>query len=140
MVGASRPVAERLNAAVAAAGIDDMRSPYGFVIRALAREPLGLTELSDYLGVTKQAAIKVVDEMEARGFLVREPHPRDRRAKVLVLTAKGTAVRDAALAESRRMEAELRRELGDADIDAMRRVLVRFAARHGDASGARPVW
>src|SRR3954466_15346849 len=79
VVGASRPVAERLNAAVAAAGIDDMRSPYGFVIRALAREPLGLTELAEYLGVTKQAAIKVVDEMEARGLLVREPHPADRR-------------------------------------------------------------
>src|SRR3954466_14691163 len=79
VVGASRPVAERLNAAVAAAGIDDMRSPYGFVIRALAREPLGLTELAEYLGVTKQAAIKVVDEMEARGFLLREPHPQDRR-------------------------------------------------------------
>jgi DNA-binding MarR family transcriptional regulator len=140
VVGASRPVAERLNAAVAAAGIDDMRTPYGFVIRALAREPLGLTELSDYLGVTKQAAIKVVDEMEARGFLVREPHPRDRRAKVLRLTDKGAAVREAALAESRRMEAELRRELGDADVDAMRRVLIAFAARHGDSSGARPVW
>ena len=72
VVGVSRPVTERLNAAVAAAGIDDMRSPYGFVIRALARAPLGLTELAEYLGVTKQAAIKVVDEMEARGFLVRE--------------------------------------------------------------------
>src|SRR3954470_6030378 len=140
VVGASRPVAERLNAAVAAAGIDDMRTPYGFVIRALARAPLGLTELSEYLGVTKQAAIKVVDEMEARGFLVREPHPADRRAKVLRLTEKGVAVRKAALSESRRMERELRRELGDADVDAMRRVLVRFAERHGDASGARRVW
>jgi DNA-binding MarR family transcriptional regulator len=140
VVGASRPITERLNAAVAAAGIDDMRSPYGFVIRALARAPLGLTELAEYLGVTKQAAIKVVDEMEARGFLVREPHPQDRRAKVLVLTSKGSAVREAALAESRRMERELRRELGDEDVDAMRRVLVRFAERHGDASGARPVW
>jgi len=140
VVGASRPVSERLNAAVAAAGIDGMRSPYGFVIRALARAPLGLTELAEYLGVTKQAAIKVVDEMEARGFLVREPHPADRRAKVLRLTAKGSAVRSAALAESGRMEAELRADLGDADVDAMRRVLVRFAERHGDASGARPVW
>jgi DNA-binding MarR family transcriptional regulator len=140
VVGASRPVAERLNAAVAAAGVDDMRARYGFVIRALARAPLGLTELAEYLGVTKQAAIKVVDEMEARGFLIREPHPQDRRAKVLVLTEQGQRVRQAALAESRRMEDELRAELGDADVDAFRRVLVRFAERHGDASGARPVW
>ena len=140
MVGASRPVAERLNAAVAAAGIDDMRTPTGFVIRALARAPLGLTELAEYLGVTKQAAIKVVDEMEARGFLIRDPHPADRRATVLVLTPKGLAVREAALRESGRMESELRADLGDADVDAMRRVLVRFAEQHGDAAGARPVW
>ena len=140
VVGASRPVAERLNAAVAAAGIDDMRTPFGFVIRALARAPLGLTELAEYLGVTKQAAIKVVDEMESRGFVTREPHPTDRRAKVLALTPRGVAVRTAARNESRRMEAELRRSLGDADVDAMRRVLVRFAERHGDATGARPVW
>src|SRR5262249_8884562 len=85
VVAASRPVAERLNAAVARAGVEDMRAPYGFVIRAIAAEPLGLTELADRLGVTKQAAIKVVDEMEARGFLERRPNPVDRRAKVLAL-------------------------------------------------------
>jgi DNA-binding MarR family transcriptional regulator len=129
-----------LNAAVARAGIDDVRSPYGFVVRALAREPLRLTELADRLGVTKQAAIKVVDEMEAREFLERRPHPADRRAKALVLTAKGEAMRAAALAESRELERELRDELGDADVDALRRVLARFGERHGEGPGARPVW
>ena len=138
VVGASRPVAERLNAAVAAAGIEDMRAPYGFVIRALHGAPVGLTELAERLGVTKQAAIKVVDEMEARGFLTREPHPGDRRAKVLALTAKGERVRAAALRESTKMERELRGELGDADVDAFRRVLERFTAGEGPA--ARPTW
>ncbi|WP_196807446.1 MarR family winged helix-turn-helix transcriptional regulator [Candidatus Solirubrobacter pratensis] len=137
VVGASRPVADRLDAAVRRAGIDDMRSSFGFVIRALADSPQGLTELAERLGVTKQAAIKVIDEMEARGFLAREPHPADRRAKILALTDKGRRVREAALAESRRMERELRCALGDADVDALRRVLVRFS---GEGDGARPVW
>jgi DNA-binding MarR family transcriptional regulator len=140
VVGAARPVAERLNRAVERAGVDDMRSPYGFVIRALAAAPLGLTELADRLGVTKQAAIKVVDEMQARGFLVRRPNPADRRAKVLALTEKGEAVRAAALAESRRMERELREDLGDADVEALRRVLLRFGERNGEGAGARPLW
>ena len=143
VVAAGRPIAERLNAAVARAGIDDMRAPYGFVLRALTGEPVGLTVLAERLGVTKQAAIKVVDEMERRGFLARAPHPRDRRAKVLVVTEKGATVRAAALAESRRMERELRRELGDADVDALRRVLLRFDERHGEdaaSARARPVW
>jgi hypothetical protein len=111
--GAARIEARRL------LGSDDRHGDYGFVIRAPAAEPLGPTELAERLAVTKQAAIKVVDEMEARGFV--------------------------ALAESERMEAELRDELGDADVDALRRVLLRFAARHGgaaDSAGARarPVW
>jgi DNA-binding MarR family transcriptional regulator len=140
VAGASRPVAERLNAAVAAAGIEDMRAPYGFVIRALHGAPVGLTELAERLGVTKQAAIKVVDEMEARGFLTREPHPADRRAKVLAVTEKASRVRAAALRESETMERELRAELGDADVDAFRRVLERFNAREGEGAAARPTW
>jgi DNA-binding MarR family transcriptional regulator len=136
VVGATRLVADRLDAAVRRAGIEGMRAPFGFVIRALAEEPLELTALAERLGVTKQAAIKVVDEMEARGFLVREPHPTDRRAKRLTLTRQGLAVRKAALAESHRMEAELRAALGDADVEAFRRVLAEF----GVGERARPVW
>ena len=136
VVGATRYVAERLDAAVAAAGIEGMRAPFGFVIRALHGSPLTLTELAERLGVTKQAAIKVVDEMEARGFLTRVPHPADRRAKVLTLTAKGERVRAAALRESTTMEHELRAATGDADVDAFRRVLAAFGA----GARARPVW
>jgi DNA-binding MarR family transcriptional regulator len=145
VVGATHYVAERLNAAVLRAGVDGMRTPYGYVIRALYGDRLTLTELAERLEVTKQAAIKVVDEMESRGFITRESHPDDRRAKVLALTPKGLAVRKAARNESRRMEAELRHDLGDADVAAMRRVLLRFVERHGggpDAASARarPTW
>jgi DNA-binding MarR family transcriptional regulator len=145
VVGATRYVAERLDAAVAAAGIEDMRAPFGFVIRALYGSPLTLTGLAERLGVSKQAAIKVVDEMEARGFVARTAHPDDRRAKVIALTPRGEAVRRAARAESARMEAELAQELGGEDVAALRRVLLRFIERHGGAQDAaqaraRPVW
>jgi DNA-binding MarR family transcriptional regulator len=117
-----------------------MRSTFGFVIRALAEQDRTLTELADLLAVTKQAAIKVVDDMERQGFVERTPDPSDRRAKVLRLTEKGKRVRKAALAASRRMESELRRDLGDADVDALRTALLRFLERHGtlaDASEGR---
>jgi DNA-binding MarR family transcriptional regulator len=145
IVASVRTVADRLQEAVAQAGYPDMRPPFGFVVRALADGSLTLTELAQRLGVTKQAAIKVVDEMEARGFVERRPAPGDRRAKALALTARGLGVRRAALAASHRMEDELRRELGDADVDGARRVLLRFAERGGSlddvaAGRARPVW
>jgi len=122
-----------------------MRTPYGFVVRALAERARTLTELAEVLDVSKQAAIKVVDEMERRGFLHREPDPQDRRAKLLRLTERGLAVREAALAESGRMEAELREVAGEADVDALRRAVLALLERHegrerAGAGAARAVW
>ena len=131
IVGAARVVADRLNGAVEGAGIEDMRTPFGFVIRALADRDRTLTELADLLGVSKQAAIKVVDEMEARGFLERHPDPDDRRVKVLRLTDKGRTVRRTALAASRGLERELRQEIGDPAVDGLRLGLDALLAGHG---------
>ena len=144
-VGAARIVTDRLGAALERAGIDDMRPAFGFVIRALAGRGRTLTELAELLAVTKQAAIKVVDEMESRGFVERQADPTDRRAKLLVLTERGRQVRRTALAASRQMERELRRDLGDDQVDAFRSVLARFLERHGafdDAAAgrARALW
>lgn len=145
LTGAARVVADRLGAAVERAGIEDMRSSYGFVIRALAAGDRTLTELAGLLGVSKQAAIKVVDEMERRGYLDRCTDPADRRVKLLRLTPKAVQVRRAALRASRQLERELRRELGDDDVAALRRTLLRLLERDGaltDASAgrSRAVW
>jgi DNA-binding MarR family transcriptional regulator len=131
LTGAARVVADRLGDAVLRAGIDDMRTSFGFVIRALAERDRTLTELSELLGVTKQAAIKVVDEMEERGYAERRPDAVDRRAKVIRLTDKARRVRRTALRASNRLEAELVQDLDAADVAAMRRVLLRLLERHG---------
>jgi DNA-binding MarR family transcriptional regulator len=136
VAGAARVVADRLGDAVAAVGIDDMRSSFGFVIRSLAERDRTLTELSELLGVTKQAAIKVVDEMEERGYVERRPDAADRRAKVIRLTQKARKVRRAALRASNRIEAELVQDLNEADVQAMRRVLLRLLERHGALDSA----
>lgn len=144
IVGAARVVADRLGAAVVAAGVEDMRPSYGYVIRTLAARDRTLTEVAELLDVSKQAAIKVVDEMEARGFLDRSPDQDDRRVKWLRLTDKGRTVQRAALAESYAMADELRAEFG-ADLDTLRTVLDRFLAHHGafedaGAGRARALW
>jgi DNA-binding MarR family transcriptional regulator len=145
LVSAARVVADRLGAAVEQAGVDDMRAPFGFVLRALAARDRTLTELAALLGVTKQAAIKVVDEMEARGYVERRADPRDRRTKRLGLTRKAERVRRAALRASRLMERELGEDVGAADVAALRRALLRILERHGAlaevaAGRSRAVW
>jgi DNA-binding MarR family transcriptional regulator len=145
VVASARAIADRMGAAVAAAGYPQMRPRFGFVIRALGGDGLTLTELADRLGVTKQAAIKVVDEMEALGFVERRADPADRRAKPIALTERGLGVRAAALHASERIEADLRRGVGGADVDAMRRAMLGLVGPDGGladvlAGRARPVW
>lgn len=145
VTAAARRVADRLIEAMARAGHDEVRSNHGFVIRALAESDLTLTELAARLDVTKQAAQKVVDDMERRHLVERQASATDRRAKTIRLTPLGLAVRKTALAESRRMERELRDELGPDAVGAARRVLELFVAQGGGidearAGRARPIW
>jgi DNA-binding MarR family transcriptional regulator len=145
VTAAARAVADELLDAMAAAGLDEVRSNHGFVIRALAEGGLPLTELAARLGVSKQSAQQVVDEMERRRLVERVPSKEDRRSKTIRLTARGKEVRRTALAASERMEADLRHALGDAPVDTARAALERFIDQHGGleevrAGRARPIW
>jgi DNA-binding MarR family transcriptional regulator len=145
VTAASRCVADRLIDAMAKARLDEVRSNHGFVIRALAAGSLTLTELAARLGVSKQAAQKVVDDMERRRLVERVPSSTDRRAKAIRLTKRGQKVRQTALATSERLEAELRADLGDPTVDAARAALEHFVEQNGGledvrAGRARPIW
>ncbi len=59
----------------------------------LGRRPgASLTALAEALEVQPMSVVRVVDELEARGLLRREPDPRDRRALCLFLTPEGGSV------------------------------------------------
>jgi DNA-binding MarR family transcriptional regulator len=46
-------------------------------------------ELAEFLDMTKQAASEMVDYLEQHGYVVRQPHPTDRRGKIVTLTQRG---------------------------------------------------
>lgn len=126
---------DELRAELATHGFDDLGGTYGFVFRALAREPILLTELAQRLGMTAQGASKLVSEMEAKKYVERRPDPEDGRAKRLRLGARGRA----ALAFARKFHAGYERrlctELGVRNVATMRRVLAHMLERSGqDAS------
>jgi DNA-binding MarR family transcriptional regulator len=54
-----------------------------------AAEPIIMSELGEELGVTSRNVTKLVDELETEGLVRRVPHPSDRRAIVIELTAGG---------------------------------------------------
>jgi DNA-binding MarR family transcriptional regulator len=68
------------------------------VLFLLRKQPMTLAQLADAHGVDRPYATIIVDKLEQLGFVERQPHPSDRRSKMVSLTPAG---RDAAaLADS----------------------------------------
>jgi len=131
VTAANRCVADRLIEAVADAGGETMRPSFGFVLRAVAAEKPTVSRLAELLGVSKQAASRLADDMVSLGYLERGGDDRDRRRTRLRLSAAGERVRERALQESFAMEAELRERFGDARVGDLRALLADFVERHG---------
>ncbi|MFI2027816.1 MarR family winged helix-turn-helix transcriptional regulator [Streptomyces buecherae] len=72
---------------VEAAGYADLRPMHGLVFQALRGAGATSSELAERLGVTKQAAGQIIDDLERRGYVERQPHPAGGRRKLVVLTA-----------------------------------------------------
>jgi DNA-binding MarR family transcriptional regulator len=60
--------------------------------------PMTISELADRMSCEPSNATFVADKLEALELIERRPHPTDRRAKQLVLTADGAALREQLLA------------------------------------------
>ena len=60
-------------------------------LRRLAAEPQTLRALAEELLADPPYVTLIVDDLEERGLVQRKPHPEDRRAKLVHLTAAGRA-------------------------------------------------
>ena len=61
------------------------------VLRRLIEEPLTLKALSARLNADPPYVTLMIDNLEDLGLVERKPHPSDRRAKLVELTAPGRA-------------------------------------------------
>jgi len=103
-------------AALAARGFADYRRSDAAALRMLARGPTAVGRLGALLGVTRQAARKVVAGLEQRGYARLERDKRDSRRLNVVLTAAGEAYARAVVA----VVEELNRDLcGRVDPDQL---------------------
>jgi DNA-binding MarR family transcriptional regulator len=133
-----------LHRRLAEEGFADLRPTFGLPLRALHRNPRTLTELARELGVSKQAAAKVVDELHHRRLIERAPSPDDRRATLLRLSAGGEALVAAAIATGNAVERDLAGDLGEGAAACLRTGLERLAYdppwRDAAPSRSRRVW
>src|SRR5881227_2684131 len=86
---AYRQLIDGLHSRLPAAGFDDVRPSYGFVLLAVRDRPTTIVDLAGLLGVTKQAASKLVGAMDAAGYVQRTADASDARAKNIALAPRG---------------------------------------------------
>ena len=82
-----------------------------------------LTEMARRAGVTKQAMMQLVDDLQTMGCVRRTPDPEDSRAKAVRLTAKGLRQRASARKAIQAVESRLKRQLGPRRFEAFRATL-----------------
>ncbi|MEU6998286.1 MarR family transcriptional regulator [Nonomuraea sp. NPDC046570] len=125
-------VQEEMFDALAREGHPNLRPQHGAVLAYLDAEGSRATDLARHSGQHKQVVGKVIDELEALGYLERRPDPADRRAKLIVPTPLGLdqmARSDAIMAaiEDRHAQA-----VGADDYDGFKTLLRQIIQRQRD--------
>ncbi|MFI9506145.1 MarR family winged helix-turn-helix transcriptional regulator [Nocardia sp. NPDC052566] len=94
------------------------------VLLGLGNEPVYTqAALAKAVGADKTRIIGVLDELQRRGFLRREPDPADRRVNLVSLTPSGRTARDDAQREIQQEEEQLLAQLSAPDRRAFLRAL-----------------
>lgn len=128
--------AARVATGFADAGLTGLRPGHAQLLVPLLGGGRRVSELADHLGVTRQAVAQVVTSLVKGGYVVRVDDPRDGRAKVVELTAKGLialrTMRQIALAVEQEWEARL----GAGRLGELRTLLVTLLSDHGSTSSS----
>ncbi|WP_067471105.1 MarR family winged helix-turn-helix transcriptional regulator [Nocardia amamiensis] len=119
-------------------------SMWGYaVLLGLGAEPAYTqAALAKAIGADKTRIIGVLDELQRRGLISREPDPADRRVNLVALTETGRALRDRAQRDIQDREDRLLERLPAADrrvfLRALRTLSDAVAEQSRDGSDAKP--
>ncbi|GGX26516.1 MarR family transcriptional regulator [Streptomyces malachitofuscus] len=126
----------RIHDGVVARGFEGVRPAHGFAFTRLAPDGATVTDLAVHLGMTKQAASQLVDELVRKGYAERRPHPEDARARLVVLTESGWACTRAAEEAAAEAVRAWGADLEEAELRALGEKLLRIAPN----GPIRPAW
>jgi DNA-binding MarR family transcriptional regulator len=123
---------------LAEAGLGELRVPHTHVSAYIEADGSRLTDLARKARMTVPAMLELIDDLEGLGYAERRPDPLDRRAKLIVMTAKGWDSMRLGQRIIRELEAEYARAIGEARFEEF---MATFQALldhlSSDESGAR---
>lgn len=120
---------------LAAMGYHDYRRSDAAVMRLLQRGPMSIGRLGQASGVTRQAARKIVNGLERRGFATSTRDESDSRQINVQLTNEGMQYASAVVAVIERLNSELSARVDPADL-AIAESVLRTVIAH--ARGSHP--
>ena len=95
------------------------------ILRRLASQPMTVKEVAEAATIDAPAATVAVNDLEARGLVDRQPHPDNRRCKLVSLTEAGRDV-IAVLDDTDDPAPAALAALDEQDLQALQRVLARL--------------
>ncbi|HEX5224663.1 MAG TPA: MarR family transcriptional regulator [Solirubrobacteraceae bacterium] len=100
---------------------------FGVMTIVAAQPGLSQHQLHERTGIDPSSMVAVIDELEQRGLVKRQPRRDDRRVRAIVLTAEGTDT----LARVRAVAAELAKQifapLSSSELETLQHLLAKLA-------------
>ena len=116
LLGGFRVLVDAATEELARRGYQDVRPVHDFAMRAIAAGADSASELGRQLSITKQSAAKTIAVLQERGYVTREPDPRDARRKRLEVTPLGLEVMREGEAIFDELRAQWERQIGAAQL------------------------
>jgi len=125
-------------AAAARAGYDDVNPAHVSLFRYPGLDGCRLTDVAQRMQITKQSVHELISHLEERGYLLREPDPTNRRARLVRLTDKGWGLQNVIKAQALEAERQCAEILGPRRFAELKKALdVLVEQITGDESSRR---
>jgi len=115
-----------ISAALREAGFGDIGPAHANVFPFVPPEGITVSGLAELARVRKQTMAQAVEELERIGYVERRPNPRDRRSRLVFLTARGASVRPVTHATAERVEERWAELTSPEELEALRASLLRL--------------
>jgi DNA-binding MarR family transcriptional regulator len=118
--------AQDIDAALRDGGFDDIRPAAANVFPFVPAEGITVSDLAELAQVRKQTMAQAVDQLERTGYVERRPNPRDRRSRLVFLTARGASVPPVTHAAAAGVEERWAKLTSQEELETLRAALLRL--------------
>lgn len=110
------------------AGYDDVTSAHVSLFRYPGLDGQRPIDIAQRMQITKQSVHELIGHLERHGYLVREPDPTNRRARLVRLTPRGRGLQEVIRLQAQASEHQIADILGDRRFDQLKKALAILVA------------